>query len=48
MWILSLIPPKALGTRDPYEIDFEEFFKADSDYGIVLEVSAYHLKAGFE
>src|SRR3990167_3482339 len=35
---------KLWGTRDPYEIDFEEFFKAASDYGIVLEVSAYHLR----
>ena len=35
---------KLWGTRDPYEIDFEEFFKAASDYGIVLEVSAYPLR----
>lgn len=32
------------GARDPYELDFEDFFKAASDYGIVLELSAYPLR----
>lgn len=32
---------KLWGTRGPYEIDFEELFKAACDYGTVLEINAY-------
>jgi DNA polymerase (family 10) len=32
------------GTRDSYEIDFDQVFKAASDYGIALEINAYPLR----
>jgi DNA polymerase (family 10) len=32
------------GTREPYEIDFDELFKAASDYATVLEINSYPLR----
>lgn len=32
------------GTREPYEIDFDEVLKAASDYGTALEINAYPLR----
>ncbi|OGX42723.1 MAG: hypothetical protein A3H41_01980 [Omnitrophica WOR_2 bacterium RIFCSPLOWO2_02_FULL_45_28] len=32
------------GTRDGYEINFEQLFKAASDYGTALEINAYPLR----
>ena len=29
------------GARDPYEIDFEEVYKAAKDYNVALEINCY-------
>ena len=42
--IISHPTGRLWGTRDAYEIDFDEVLKTASDYGTILEINAYPLR----
>lgn len=42
--ILAHPTGKLWGTREGYEIDFDEVFKAARDYGVAVEINAYPLR----